>query len=266
MFLATLFQLFFDVHSWYLSTWCNRPFAGRVRVLSCRLVVKRNALFGADEADILRYIRKNTIIPVPRVILSARGFGSTFMLMEFVEGEVLEYAWRDLNEGQRTKVIGQLRAHVMQLRSLHPPDPRAVCGLGGAACKDARLQSYGSFGPFAAVSDFHDHLTRAATPWIDEVYLENIRRRMSDNYRVMFTHSDLAPRNIIVRGDDIAAIIDWEHAGWYPEYWEYVKALYHPMSVKDQSWNDVVKDMIPQGYEKEWKLDKEMTDHMVGAI
>ena len=52
-----------------------------------------------------------------------------------------------------------------------------------------------------------------------------------------FTHSNLHPRNIIVRLDDnqgdemaaggvqVTAIIDWEFAGWYPEYWEFVMAL-----------------------------------------
>ncbi|EMD35876.1 hypothetical protein CERSUDRAFT_138627 [Gelatoporia subvermispora B] len=266
MLLATLFQLFFDIHSWYLSTWCNRPFAGRVRILSCGLVVKRSSLFGADEANIIRYIRKNTTIPVPRIVLSTQGFGSAFMLMEYVEGEVLEHAWRTMDETQRANIVRQLRSYLVQLRGLPPPRAPLVCSLGGTACKDPRLQSYGSFGPFPTVSDFHNHLVHAAAPWIDDIFLKDIRSRMSDDIRVTFTHGDFAPRNIIVRGDEVAAIIDWEHAGWYPEYWEYVKALYRPMGIKDQSWNDTVKNIVPQDYEKEWRLDREMTDYMVGAI
>lgn len=39
----------------------------------------------------------------------------------------------------------------------------------------------------------------------------------------MFTHGDLSPRNIIVLNDKIVGIVDWEEAGWFPEYWEYVK-------------------------------------------
>lgn len=41
----------------------------------------------------------------------------------------------------------------------------------------------------------------------------------------MFTHGDIAARNIIVRDRKIVAILDWEFAGWYPEYWDYVFTL-----------------------------------------
>jgi aminoglycoside phosphotransferase (APT) family kinase protein len=37
-------------------------------------------------------------------------------------------------------------------------------------------------------------------------------------------HGDLAPQNIIVQEGKIVAIIDWETAGWFPEYWEYTQA------------------------------------------
>lgn len=47
-------------------------------------------------------------------------------------------------------------------------------------------------------------------------------------HEIVLTHSDFSPRNILVRGDQVVALIDWEMAGFYPEYWEYVKALYHP--------------------------------------
>ena len=37
-------------------------------------------------------------------------------------------------------------------------------------------------------------------------------------------HGDLSSLNILVRGDEIVGIIDWETAGWYPSYWEYSTA------------------------------------------
>ncbi|KAK6856449.1 hypothetical protein PG995_006636 [Apiospora arundinis] len=41
---------------------------------------------------------------------------------------------------------------------------------------------------------------------------------------LVFTHGDLNPSNIFVRGDEVVGIIDWETAGWYPDYWEYTSA------------------------------------------
>lgn len=41
----------------------------------------------------------------------------------------------------------------------------------------------------------------------------------------MFTHGGIASRNIIVRDGRIVALLDWEYAAWYPEYWDYVFTL-----------------------------------------
>lgn len=40
------------------------------------------------------------------------------------------------------------------------------------------------------------------------------------------THGDLSFRNIIVQGEMLTGIVDWETAGWYPDYWEYASAFY----------------------------------------
>ena len=39
-----------------------------------------------------------------------------------------------------------------------------------------------------------------------------------------FTHGDLGSLNILVKGDQIVGIVDWETAGWLPLYWEYTTA------------------------------------------
>jgi len=56
----------------------------------------------------------------------------------------------------------------------------------------------------------------------------------------VMTHGDLHPRNIMVKWEadqedagampqkrrlKVTGIIDWDLSGWYPEYWEYVRAL-----------------------------------------
>lgn len=37
----------------------------------------------------------------------------------------------------------------------------------------------------------------------------------------VFTHGDIAPRNIMVHECRATGIIDWGYADWYPDYWEY---------------------------------------------
>lgn len=42
------------------------------------------------------------------------------------------------------------------------------------------------------------------------------------------THGDLNRRNIIVPSASPArvVIVDWQQSGWYPDYWEYCKAVF----------------------------------------
>ncbi|KAF9512173.1 hypothetical protein BS47DRAFT_1394462 [Hydnum rufescens UP504] len=57
---------------------------------------------------------------------------------------------------------------------------------------------------------------------------EPVRTVHSVRHRLVFTHDDLALRNIMVADDDsgrIAALIDWECAAWLPDYWEYSKVV-----------------------------------------
>jgi len=49
----------------------------------------------------------------------------------------------------------------------------------------------------------------------------------------MGTHGDITRRNILIRvdGEDandvsVVAILDWEQAGWRPEYWETAKFMF----------------------------------------
>ncbi|KZT28713.1 hypothetical protein NEOLEDRAFT_1167245 [Neolentinus lepideus HHB14362 ss-1] len=66
----------------------------------------------------------------------------------------------------------------------------------------------------------------------------------SSVHRLVFTHNDVAPRNIMIADDDsgrITGLIDWECAAWLPEYWEYlVGALGLEVSTKvsfsSKSW------------------------------
>jgi aminoglycoside phosphotransferase (APT) family kinase protein len=84
------------------------------------------------------------------------------------------------------------------------------------------------------------------------------RSGMPDDAEVVFTHSDLHPSNIIVskntESPKILAIIDWRQSGWYPDYWEFCKAMYTaevdgewmntyiPMFLKEPSCLDTWED------------------------
>jgi len=65
----------------------------------------------------------------------------------------------------------------------------------------------------------------------------------------VFTHGDLSSLNILVRGDKITGIIDWETAGWYPSYWEYTTAS--QVSSMNYFWREIDKFLDPMHEELE---------------
>lgn len=44
--------------------------------------------------------------------------------------------------------------------------------------------------------------------------------------------------NILVKGDGIVGIIDWDTAGWYPEFWECTIA--HNANPYNEFWKDEI--------------------------
>ncbi|KAL2005975.1 hypothetical protein VTN00DRAFT_9629 [Thermoascus crustaceus] len=70
--------------------------------------------------------------------------------------------------------------------------------------------------------------------WISDFFARNLPYALQ-GHRSTFTHSDLHRQNILIQQTTdplsgnkhytIAAIIDWETAGWYPAYWEYAAAF-----------------------------------------
>ncbi|KAF9802222.1 hypothetical protein IEO21_09927 [Rhodonia placenta] len=265
MFLAAVLNVYVHVAGWYYH-WTG-TMSGGVQFLPFGLVLKITSEPSiAHEGQVINFVRRHTSIPVPRVIAATAWYYRRFVLMKRIYGDDLQAVWRHLDTEQRANIVEQLRSYVLQLRALKSPHGPAVCGLNGAATIDSRVSTY-PIGPFANESAFNDGLIDAAEPYLCEEILADVRSRMRDDHRIMFTHADLAPRNILVRGGTIVAVVDWEEAGWYPEHWEFVRAMYFPMArPRDEAWMRAIRDFIPGDYEKDWLVDCELSSRMVGAF
>ncbi|CZT14630.1 uncharacterized protein RCC_00602 [Ramularia collo-cygni] len=105
-------------------------------------------------------------------------------------------------------------------------------------------------GPFSLEQEFNEFILNLAngTPQvIRETLEESFRMRVGN--RIVFTHADLSPRNIIVRDGRICALLDWEYSGWYPEYWEYIKFFDRPTGCK--GWYDLAMEIFETRYPSE---------------
>ncbi|OAL72012.1 hypothetical protein A7D00_4044 [Trichophyton violaceum] len=198
--------------------------ANPVRYEHLGLIVKygRAPEVTVAEGQLLWAVRRTLpMVPVPEVYGWAHDKGQVFIYMELIKGVTLEQRWGSLGPAERVAICDFFLGHINR-------EP-----LGDVIFTNARLPPTG---PFNSVAQLHDWLTMAIKTRIRPLWsgkeLSEIpdpyRSMLPDDAKVVFTHSDLHPSNIMVSetSNKIIAVIDWRQSGWYPDYWEFCKAEY----------------------------------------
>ncbi|RMZ75099.1 hypothetical protein DV738_g5654, partial [Chaetothyriales sp. CBS 135597] len=214
------------------------------------------------EVEALDYVRKSTTIPVPYIIDShldvtdpAADHG--WILMQRLPGIQLGDAWPAMDEDQRRRVVVELRGYLKQLHALQPPVAGWIGSCTGSGpVYDHRLNNLAPCGPFTSVAEFHDYLVAPIKKCPRPEWAVKYRQRLNDNYNTRFTHADLSWENILVDPDTgtITGIIDWEMAGFWPEWWEYRKAM---LGSRQLWWAQLV-DQVMQRYPAETEADMDI--------
>ncbi|KAF8531661.1 kinase-like domain-containing protein [Gautieria morchelliformis] len=234
---------------------------GLVYRIDRKRLLKCNTQLTLTEVLTMDYVSRNTSIPIPRILdvfLAPEYQGKVLMhvVMEFIPGVELEVVWKRMPMEERRDIMLQLRGYLSQLRRLKPPHPGAVEAIYGRPCQ-TRFIRYDPFGPFPTVQDFHTFLgTKYVQDHSDKFDEKDILDKTATRtYATAFTHGDIAPRNILVKNKKIVAILDWESAGWYPEYWEYTRTFMANLYIPD-FWEMFRTDGLEVTYPDEFIMDQ----------
>jgi aminoglycoside phosphotransferase (APT) family kinase protein len=222
-----------------------------VRKYSNGRVIKKGTHVETDELSALR-LAAELQLPVPRVYAAWKDPSTkqASIEMDFVDGENLEKAWKGMNDAEKRNICQQLRAILIAMRSA-PHNIGLIGSCSGGAARDPRHFTAYTKGPFATEAEFNDfyfHLLEGIPKPISDA----LRKKGKTDHRIVFSHGDLSQHNIIVKNNQIAAIIDWEYAGWYPEYWEYVK--FFDRYSENRDWQNFAEVIFPQIYDDELAL------------
>ncbi|KAJ7276623.1 kinase-like domain-containing protein [Mycena rebaudengoi] len=200
----------------------------------------------------MRFIAENTTVPVPKVY-SVRKYGRvTAIEMEFVRGREATHAWNTMSVEAQRALLEELISYVKQLRSLTPPTPELVASTTSGHCVDHRF-GVRPGGPFTRHEEFHCFLREGDELWQWDNYPE-VAESHTKTYISKFTHGDLLPRNVMVHEGRISAIIDWDSAGWRPEYWEVTKAHFAALGAPKE-WIQALESATGSTYEVQLKAE-----------
>ncbi|KZV86238.1 hypothetical protein EXIGLDRAFT_562041, partial [Exidia glandulosa HHB12029] len=172
-------------------------------------------------------------VPVPELYAWHQDGDEAFLYMELVDGVTLEQCWHALTPTERGTLAQCLKSMLDKLKQdILPPTDSYIGSVPRAPCSDYTIRSLGGMGPFSSTSAFHDALpTLGVHPsHLGMDFVAQLRNALPDDARPTFTHGDLHFSNIIISppGEGelaIRAIIDWEFAGFYPSYWEWLSSM-----------------------------------------
>ncbi|KAL2217267.1 kinase-like domain-containing protein [Thermoascus aurantiacus ATCC 26904] len=195
-------------------------------------------------------------VPVPEIYGWRTDGGEVFLYLQLLRGQTLEQAWEAMGMEDRVRVCQELRTCLSSLRRLEqdPVDP-FVGNIGRSHLYDRTIPDHftAEAGPFSSVTEFHDWFTflcRRRMPDPYSIPVEPFRYQLPDNAAIKFTHGDLHRSNTIVTGSEprhVVGIVDWEQAGWLPEYWEARKARWTAHWTEE--WSTTYLPMILEPYE-----------------
>lgn len=201
-------------------------------------------------------------IPAPKVVSYGEHpetpWAPVSILTTRLPGAELGRAYGDLGPAERDTILMELRAVLEAIRSWKNPWGRRICSISGDAIRSIRVPNH-RIGPCDSEDEFDDYLLSTASSHsfpTQEEYEETLtaaRKLHTLSHRIVFTHGDLALHNILVHNGHVSGLIDWESAGWYPEYWEFTTPL--RWSARDHEKGSLFLRLGGDHYEEELEAE-----------
>ncbi|PVH83758.1 kinase-like protein [Cadophora sp. DSE1049] len=226
-----------------VEAWADRKVVG----VGKHFIVKYGAHNDQLEGDNLLFIERQQLGALaPRLYAMWRNDdGILFLVMERLSGVTLENLWPTLREADKEKILCRLKEAFAKLRAVHHG------GYFGSVTQSHiphHLFYWPQYpapisGPFETEASLVHGLIQKSQmtaqqnkrhSYMADFFSGQLTRDLiKDGRQPVFTHSDLQRKNVLV--EEIRAgnerefrvrLVDWESAGWYPAYWEYVAAFF----------------------------------------
>lgn len=221
----------------------------KIVAVSSDVLVKYGQSTTECEGQTLLYLEQCvTNFPAPRLYAMYNDDGDFFIVMERIPGPTLDIMWPHLSEDDKDALIARLKTVFDDLRSVACPWSAFFGSVNGGPvphhlffCPDPMPTITG---PFSSEEHFNSGLVEKYRLILEmnertsgklDFYAGYLGHVLNSHSSTL-THSDVQRKNIIMRELTILDgtstktryepyLVDWESAGWYPEYWEYFAAF-----------------------------------------
>ena len=193
------------------------------------------------------------------------------MLMFRMPGvELYQELWDWFEPHQKVSIISELMTYMDAIRAWRrtsdgdKKEDKCICSIMGTSIRSLRVPRK-LIGPCCDQETFDKKLIFPASMSHVKLfanYERDIARTASFHemkHTIVFSHGDFNPWNILVTYDGhLSAILDWESAGWYPEYWDFTTTLMWQRP--GTFWFEIVMALMEGKYSEELEGDLALHD------
>ncbi|KAK0213995.1 kinase-like domain-containing protein [Armillaria fumosa] len=211
----------------------NRGNRVRVAEVDGDLIIRYGTRVHAGEGIAMRIVAAQTSIPVPEVISIVEDGETTYVIQRKLRGIRLSEIIDDLDKTTGLEIQEQLRHILAQLSYVAPlEEGRQLTKLGKPPVErgDGTVDWTGGLSSVFQPSRLTSPSKFLGTTTDLLAKLQKIGRMRPDKAQkhlpfidparpLVFCHGDFCPENILIHDGAMSGIIDWEVAGWYPNFW-----------------------------------------------
>ncbi|KAH0580985.1 hypothetical protein H2248_012136 [Termitomyces sp. 'cryptogamus'] len=216
------------------------------------LLVKYGTRVNSREADATMLVAAHTSVPVAEIhaILHDEVESVTYIVQSKLPGCSLSLLLPTLQPDQQATIELELKEILRELSLL---DTYGQMGMVGKPSQFLGFHPFEVHGPWEATNllEFLTWPINKANSAFGCTVIEPIDFGNFDLQKPpIFSHGDLVPENILIHDGHVSGIIDWEHAGWYPYFWN--------AYIAQRNWHRYPKiwlDMVPNimiPYRRDW--------------
>ena len=188
--------------------------------------------------------------------------------MSLVAGSTVSKIWSELNEEHKNSISEQLNEIILELRALNVPENTPLGGVCGEGCKDTRRHTRVHYEPITTCAEF-EYFIFSNPHFRSPAYISLLWDILPhDDATMVFTHGDLRPDNIMVERNEsgnyvLMGILDWEISGFYPDYFECLKATNNMLPSESDDWYEYIPPSAsPRTFSQRRSIDMMWDVHM----
>ena len=213
-----------------------------------------------SEAENMKFLAANSKVLVPKVYTAFIDLetNQTFIIMEYIRGDNPQKLLPSLMPTEKVIICKLVKDAIIKLQKISLPGYLGT--LNHQPYHDSVFWTKDNnpliSGPFANQKEMNCRILERLHQTELSQYIQLLQKTVDStlhNHHPVFTHGDLQLKNIMVekaesRNDGSPAfkiiLIDWEIAGWYPEYWEFCNAT---ISCRFKpNWLELIPDILDQ--------------------